>query len=246
MSTTVLLSITAALLLSYLIGSLQPSFLLGKAIKHVDIRDYGSGNSGATNAIRVFGFKFGMVCLLIDAAKGALVILAVKLLLGPEVLGSVGAAVLLQLVCGLCVILGHNHPFYMHFRGGKGVAASIGILLMIDWRLVLIAGIPALLLLVLTRIMSVASLTFETLCFAGLAVLCFHMEFYYGILLAAFCYPLISFWRHRANLVRLAHGEESRLWGKGSRNSGPVPKDDYEEAMEKLDEQSGVDLHHSR
>ena len=91
-----------------------------------------------------------------------------------------------------------------------------------------------------------APLTFETLCFAGLAVLCFHMEFYYGILLAAFCYPLISFWRHRANLVRLAHGEESRLWGKGSRNSGPVPKDDYEEAMDKLDEQSGVDLHHHR
>ena len=244
MSTTVLLSITVALLLSYLLGSLQPSYLLGKAIKHVDIRDYGSGNSGATNAIRVFGIKFGMVCLLIDAAKGALVILAVKLLLGPEVLGSVGAAVLLQLVCGLCVIVGHNHPFYMHFRGGKGVAASIGILLMIDWRLVLIAGVPALLLLVLTRIMSVASLTFEALCFVGLAILCFHMEFYYGILLAAFCYPLISFWRHRSNLVRLAHGEESRLWGKGSKKtSGEIPTDQYEAVMETLDKEHGVDLH---
>ncbi len=244
MSTTLLLSITGALLLSYLVGSLQPSYLLGKALKGVDIRDYGSGNSGATNAIRVFGFKFGMGCLLIDAAKGALVILAVMLLLGPAVVGSAGAAILLQLVCGLCVIIGHNHPFYMHFKGGKGVAASIGILLMIDWRLLLIAGIPALLVLVLSRIMSVASLTFEALCFVGLAILCFRMDFYYGILLAAFCYPLISFWRHRANLIRLAHGEESRLWGKGSKNSGVIPKDEYEEAMDKLDEQAGVDLHH--
>ena len=152
MSTTLILYIVLALLGSYLIGCLQPSYLLGKAIKHVDIRDYGSGNSGATNAIRVFGFKFGMVCLLIDAAKGALAVLLVKLFLGPDVVGSEGAAILLQLCCGLCVILGHNYPFYMHFRGGKGVAASIGILLMVDWRLILIAGIPALLVMVLSRI----------------------------------------------------------------------------------------------
>lgn len=244
MSTTVILAIVIALVGSYLIGSLQPSYLLGKAIKHVDVRDYGSGNSGATNAIRVFGIKFGMVCLLIDALKGLLAILLVKLFLGPDVLGSVGAARLLQLCCGLCVILGHNYPFYMQFRGGKGVAASIGILLMIDWRLLLIAGIPALLVMVLSRMMSVASLTFETLCFVGLAILCFHMDFYYGILLAAFCYPAMSFWRHRSNLVRIAHGEESRLWGKGSKNTGEIPKDQYEEAIEKLDQQAGVDLHH--
>ncbi len=224
MSTTKILYIILALVGSYVIGCLQPSYLLGKAIKHVDIRDYGSGNSGATNAIRVFGFKFGMVCLLIDALKGLVAVLLVKLFLGPDVVGSEGAAILLQLCCGLCVILGHNYPFYMHFRGGKGVAASIGILL--------------------SRMMSVASLTFETLCFVGLAILCFHMDFYYGILLAAFCYPAMSFWRHRSNLVRIAHGEESKLWGKGSKNTGEIPKDQYEEAMEKLDEQAGVDLHH--
>lgn len=235
MSTTVILFLILALLGSYLIGSLQPSYLLGKAIKHVDIRDYGSGNSGATNAIRVFGLPFGMTCLLIDALKGLVAILLVKLFLGPDVLGSEGAAILFQLCCGLCVILGHNYPFYMHFRGGKGVAASIGILLMIDWRLFLIAGIPALLILLIGRIMSVASLSFETLCFVGLAILCFHMDFYYLILLAAFCYPAMSFWRHRTNLVRLAHGEESRLWGKGSKHSEKVPKDHYDEAMENLD-----------
>ena len=230
MSTTKILYIILALVGSYVIGCLQPSYLLGKAIKHVDIRDYGSGNSGATNAIRVFGFKFGMVCLLIDALKGLVAVLLVKLFLGPDVVGSEGAAILLQLCCGLCVILGHNYPFYMHFRGGKGVAASIGILLMVDWRLFLIAGIPALLVMVLSRMMSVASLTFETLCFVGLAILCFHMDYKAGF--------------HRSNLVRIAHGEESKLWGKGSKNTGEIPKNQYEEAMEKLDEQAGVDLHH--
>lgn len=244
MSTTIY--IILALLGSYLIGCLQPSYLLGKAFKHVDIRDYGSGNSGATNAIRVFGFKFGMVCLLIDAAKGALAILLVKLFLGPDLLGSQGAATFLQLCCGFAVILGHNYPFYMHFRGGKGVAASIGILLMIDWRLLLIAGIPALLVMVLSRMMSVASLTFETLSFIGLTILNFHQPYFYGIALAALLYPAMSFWRHRSNLVRIAHGEESRLWGKGSKNTGKVPKDQYEEAMEKLDEQAGVHLHHNK
>ena len=94
MSTTVILFIILALLGSYLIGCLQPSYLLGKAIKHVDIRDYGSGNSGATNAIRVFGFKFGMVCLLIDALKGLLAVLLVKLFLGPGVAGGEGGALL--------------------------------------------------------------------------------------------------------------------------------------------------------
>ena len=241
METSTIIYIILALIGSYLLGSLQPSYLLGKALKHVDIRDYGSGNSGATNAIRVFGFKFGMVCLLIDAAKGALAVLLVKFLLG-SLLPTAGASTLLQLVCGLCVILGHNYPFYMHFRGGKGVAASIGILLSVDWRLVLIAGIPALIVMALSRTMSVASLSFETLSFVGLAILNLHESCYAGILVAALLYPAMSFWRHRSNLVRLAHGEESKLWGEGSKNSGQVPKDTYKDAMEKLDKAHGVDL----
>ena len=226
MSYTVLLSlqIMAAFVGSYLVGSIQPSYLFGKAVKHVDIRDYGSGNSGATNAIRVFGFKFGMLCLLIDAGKRALVVGLVKLLLGPERLGgSTSLAVLIQLICGIFVILGHNYPFYMHFRGGKGIAASLGIILVINWKIFLFAGIPALLVLLIFRIMSVASLTFELVVFILFTIVYYDTHDYYWITLAAAAYPFIAFFRHRNNLSRLVAGEEPRLWGKGS-NRGKTPK----------------------
>ena len=145
-----------SLVLSYLIGSFQSSYIFGKLLKKVDIRDYGSGNPGATNAIRVFGFKFGMACLIIDALKGVLAVYIVKTLFGADF-------ITLQLAAGIAAILGHNYPFYMGFKGGKGVAASLGIILFIDWRVFVFAGFPAILILLITRIMSVASLSFEFL-----------------------------------------------------------------------------------
>lgn len=223
MSSTVILTlkIIAALLCSYLLGSFQPSYLLGKAIKHVDIRDYGSGNSGATNAIRVFGAKFGFTCLAIDAGKGALAIGLVKIFLGPSVLGP-SLSTLLQLICGICVILGHNYPFYMNFRGGKGIAASLGIILVINWKVFLVAGIPSIAILLIFRIMSVASLSFEFLSFVMFAIFYFPYPNYIWITLAAAVYPVLAFYRHRNNLSRLVAGKEPRLWGKGS-NRGKTP-----------------------
>ena len=219
MSSTLVLTlkIIAALIGSYLLGSFQPSYLFGKAIKHVDIRNYGSGNSGATNAIRVFGFKFGMVCLLIDAGKGALAVGLVKIFLSPAVVGSESLCVLLQLISGIFVILGHNYPFYMHFRGGKGIAASLGIMLVINWKIFLIAAVPALLVLFIFRIMSVASLTFEFVVFVLFIIFYFSTPSFYWIVLAAAFYPFSSFYRHRNNLSRLVAGEEPKLWGKGSK-----------------------------
>ena len=222
------------IIVPYLLGSINPAILISKTVYHEDIRDFGSGNAGTTNMLRTYGKKAAIATFALDLAKAA-----VAVILGKLIWESDGGA-----LAGFFVMFGHMFPLDYRFRGGKGVAASIGILLMIDWRLVLIAGIPALLVMVISRMMSVASLTFETLCFVGLAVLCFHMDFYYGILLATFCYPAMSFWRHRSNLVRIAHGEESKLWGKGSKNTREIPKDQYEEDIEKLDEQAGVDMHH--
>lgn len=213
------------LVISYLIGSFQSSYIFGKLIKKTDIRNYGSGNPGATNAIRVFGLKFGLVVLLIDALKGAVAVMMVKY-------GFGSTSVALQLLAGMFCILGHNYPFYMGFKGGKGVAASLGIILMVDWRVFLIAGIPALIVMVITRIMSVASLTFE---FASLiAFFAFYLasgEFALIVLTAAL-YPLMSFYRHRKNIINLLEGKESRLWGKGvahidiEKENERKPKDD--------------------
>lgn len=201
----VLISIATA----YLLGSFQTSYIIGKLLKKVDIRDYGSGNPGATNAIRVFGTKFGMFVLVIDALKGALSIAVPKLLFG-------GTDIAAELLIGIFTIIGHNYPFYMGFKGGKGVAASIGIILMIDWRAFVFAGIPALIVLLITRTMSVASLSFEFLSFVSFFVLYFTDKNLFWIVITAALYPLMSFYRHRKNIINLIEGNEKKLWGKGS------------------------------
>lgn len=201
----VLISIAVA----YLLGSFQTSYLFGKLIKKVDIRNYGSGNPGATNAIRVFGTKFGMTVLIIDALKGVLAIAVPKFLFGSTDVAA-------ELLVGIFAIIGHNYPFYMGFKGGKGVAASIGIILMIDWRAFLIAGIPALIILVVTRTMSVASLSFEFLSFVSFFTLYFADKNLFWIVVTAALYPLMSFYRHRKNIINLLEGNEKKLWGKGS------------------------------
>ncbi len=197
--------------IAYLLGSFQTSYIIGKLVKRVDIRDYGSGNPGATNAIRVFGTRFGMLVLIIDALKGALSIIVPRLLFG-------GTDIAIELLVGIFTIIGHNYPFYMKFKGGKGVAASIGIILMVDWRAFLFAGIPALIILLITRIMSVASLSFEFLSFIAFFVLYFTDKNLFWIVITAALYPLISFYRHRKNIINLLEGNEKKLWGKGSEN----------------------------
>lgn len=195
--------------IAYLLGSFQTSYIIGKLIKKVDIRDYGSGNPGATNAIRVFGTKFGMLVLIIDALKGALSIVVPKFLFG-------GTDIAAELLIGIFTIIGHNYPFYMGFKGGKGVAASIGIILMIDWRAFVFAGIPALVILLVTRTMSVASLSFEFLSFIAFFVIYFTDKSLFWIVITAAFYPLMSFYRHRKNIINLIEGNEKKLWGKGS------------------------------
>lgn len=237
MSGTVLLTvkIIAVFAASYLLGSIQPSYILGKRLKHVDIRDFGSGNSGATNAIRVFGIRFGISCLLIDAAKGAVAILIAKYVFGPSVVEP-SISLILQLLSGLCVILGHNHPFYMDFQGGKGIAASIGVLLTIDYRLLFYAGIPAIIILIVFRYMSVASLSFEFLSFVAITALNFKSGHFYWIAITAALFPIIAFYRHKANIKRLANGTEPKLWTKKSDLKNDSGKEDYEKAVENLEE----------
>ena len=204
--------LTAAL--SYLIGSFQTSYIFGKAIKKKDIREYGSGNPGATNAMRVFGFKFGMVVLLIDALKGALTIVLVK-----YGFGCTDTALLL--LAGIFCIVGHNFPFYMGFKGGKGVAASLGIILVVDCKVFLFAGILALISLFAFRIMSIASLVFEFNTLLGFFLLYMTNDNFFWIIVTAAVYPLMSFYRHRRNLKNLVDGKEKKLWGEGSEHIIP-------------------------
>ena len=123
-----------AVLLSYLLGSVPIAYIYVKAMRGMDIRDYGSHNPGATNVMRVMGKKHGIVVLGLDMLKG---LLAVVLLspIGEAGLGAVWSPVLV----GMAAICGHNWPVWLRFHGGRGVATSAGVFLMLQWQSVIIA-----------------------------------------------------------------------------------------------------------
>ncbi|MCF0135875.1 MAG: glycerol-3-phosphate 1-O-acyltransferase PlsY [Lachnospiraceae bacterium] len=191
-------------LLGYTFGCLQWAYILGKISRQIDIRDYGSGNSGTTNALRVLGRKLGILTLVGDLMKTCLAVLAVTLLWGYD-------RKALLLWAGVGAILGHNFPFYMQFKGGKGVAVMIGLYAAADPRMLLIAGIPALILLGLTRYVSLSSITYMV----GLMVT--SLIFYSGIpgglevILLTFLMAGTTVVRHHANIQRLLNGTERKL-----------------------------------
>lgn len=207
------------LLLGYSFGCLQFAYFFGKLVKQIDIREYGSGNAGTTNAIRVLGTGWGVLTLFMDILKASCALLVAGLLFGR-------AEKALLLYCGIGVVLGHNYPFYMKFKGGKGVAATIGIFLVADLRLLMLAGIPALLVLWSSKYMSLASLTYMGLLVIG-SISLYHgsmagLEF---ILLTALL-AASGFYRHRENIVRLFEGRENKLGQKISSLSTKGVADD--------------------
>ncbi len=196
-----------SIVFGYALGCLSPSYFFGKKSKGIDIRQYGSGNAGTTNTIRVLGVKLGVITLILDILKAVLALVLCGLVYGFD-------QKVLQLSCGLGVLLGHNFPFYLQFKGGKGVASTIGIIAMVDWRILLIAGIPALLLLTWKKYVSLASLTFMALSTILSIPFYFGQEKGWVVMLLFAVIAGLSFWRHRGNIKRLIHGEERKLGQK--------------------------------
>ena len=194
-------------LIGYGFGCLQFAYILGHLLKGIDIRKYGSGNSGTTNAIRVLGTKIGITTLVLDIIKAVVALVIIALIWGYD-------QKQLLLWGGIGVVLGHNYHFYMQFKGGKGVAATIGIFLAADIRLLVLAGVPALILLATTKYMSLASLTYMLLLVVMAAI------FYIGTPIGIEVFALVvilsisGFWRHRANIKRLLRGEEVKMGQK--------------------------------
>lgn len=196
----------------YLFGLLQSGYFYGKAHK-IDIRNYGSGNSGTTNALRVMGAKAGAVVFLGDFLKSLLPCLMIRVLFRsqPEMV------YLLILYTGFGVILGHNYPFYLNFKGGKGIAATAGLIVATDLRMMLLCLVAFVLIIAVTRYVSLGSLVVATIFFVWLFL--FGRIGAYGLdqrLLPEFYIvtALISgqaFWRHRANIGRLVRGRENKI-----------------------------------
>jgi glycerol-3-phosphate acyltransferase PlsY len=136
-------------IISYFIGNISFAYILGKIFAKKDVREYGSGNAGATNAFRTFGKKVGALVFLGDVLKGVAAVL-----LGRYLGGQTGAY-----IAGAFVIIGHNWPVLLSFKGGKGVATTIGVMLFVNAKLTLICVIIGVVIIVITRTVSLGSIS---------------------------------------------------------------------------------------
>lgn len=188
------------LLIAYLIGSLSPSTFIAKYIYGFDIRTRGSGNPGSTNAYRTMGAKVALVTLILDVLKGSLGAILGYVFISPE----------FSPYTGLLAVLGHNFPFYLGFKGGKGVATSIGVAAVIAPKVLLVCAAFGLIVLFITKMVSAGSLT-------GFVVLLF-VAFYINITNGVNSYVIVfmilsilNIYRHRANIKRLFDGTENKI-----------------------------------
>jgi acyl phosphate:glycerol-3-phosphate acyltransferase len=197
-----LMAAAISVVIGYLLGSISFSFLIGKLGKGIDIREHGSGNAGATNTLRVLGKRAAISVLLLDVLKGVLAVWIGKWL-APDIEW-------VPILSGLASIIGHNWPIFFGFRGGKGIATTIGVVATLCFLPALIAGLIAILSIVFTRYVSLGSLIFTVL----LPVMVWWMDRGEYILIASVAIMIFAFVRHRSNIVKLAQGRENKLGSK--------------------------------
>jgi glycerol-3-phosphate acyltransferase PlsY len=198
--------ILICLVFGYCFGCISTGYMVGKANK-IDIRKYGSGNAGTTNALRTLGWKAGLVTFLGDALKAILPILLIRFVIFPDA----KAISLLMLYTGLGVVLGHNFPFWLHFKGGKGIAATGGVMLAFDWRLAIAALLVFSLIVIITRYVSLGSLVISILLPIWIII------FYPGnlhMIIVGVIFTLSAFVKHRSNIKRLINGTENKIGQK--------------------------------
>ena len=201
-------------IIAYCIGSINSSVILSKKMAGFDIREKGSGNAGSTNMLRSVGKKAALLTLICDILKGVIAIV-IAIIIG-KIAKNSNKELLLQ-IAGIAVVIGHTFPVFFGFKGGKGVATSLGILLISNWKIGLICLVFALILIVLTRMVSLGSCAAAVL----FPVLTLFINdsytvltegksgssyFIYSIILA-----IIVLYNHRTNIKRLLNGTENKL-----------------------------------
>ncbi|MAT14927.1 MAG: acyl-phosphate glycerol 3-phosphate acyltransferase [Planctomyces sp.] len=217
---------TAALLvglLAYLCGSLPFAYLVGKWIGGIDIRTIGSGNVGATNIGRTMGTRWGIFVLVLDALKGLLPVALLPLLFSDP---SNANFVHLKVIAAVFAIIGHMCPVWLRFRGGKGVATALGVVLVLSPWGSLGAVIAFAIVFGWKRIVSIASIfgviAFGIAHFIAIGGDAFN-EIYWSLSIFSIAAPLLIIWRHRSNIARLMRGEE------GAFVSGKIPPEPEEQ-----------------
>ena len=197
------------LIVAYLLGSISFSVIFSKKMAGFDVREKGSGNAGSTNMLRSVGKKAALYTLICDVLKGVVAVLF-AIIVG-KIAKNVDRELLVQ-IAGIAVVIGHTFPIFFGFKGGKGVATSLGVLLITNWNIGLICLLFALVLMVLTRIVSLGSIAAAilfpvlTICLPHTAYLVDGNYIIFSILMGAFV-----IYNHRSNVKRLLTGTENKL-----------------------------------
>ena len=207
-------------IIAYLIGSVNFSVLISKKMAGFDVRERGSGNAGTTNMLRSVGKKAAAITLVCDILKGV-VSIVIAIIVG-NVAKNLDRELLLQ-IAGIAVVLGHTFPIFFGFKGGKGVATSLGVLLMSNWQIGLICLVFAVVLMVLTRMVSLGSCAAAVL----FPVLTLFINQHYTVLTDGksgrvyFVYSvilaIIVLYNHRSNIKRILNGTENKLSFKNTK-----------------------------
>lgn len=214
-----MLNLLTILVLSYLVGSIPTSILVSKRVKGIDIRNHGSGNAGGTNVMRVLGWKYGVLVILLDALKGAIAVLVVASLFYGNFPFSNQTPfddfTLVQILAGISAVLGHIWTIFAGFKGGKGIATALGFMLTVATIDMLLAMAVFLLVVSISRYISLGSI----LAAVSVPVIMFIRSDVFGatitgygtILPFAIVLALLVIYTHRANVQRLLNGNENRV-----------------------------------
>lgn len=193
------IQIFLSMFIGYLLGCIQSAFLLGRLVSKIDIRDHGSGNAGASNITSTLGLQYGAIVGLVDVLKGFFAVLVVRWIYP----GSPDLAYL----AGLMAVVGHIFPFYLKFRGGKGVAALVGMMFGVNWRLgvlfVLLVAVPAF----ITDYIVAGSFT----TFIALPIATYYGGYMTFSVLFSLVLTVLCFYLHRGNIKRILAGEELKI-----------------------------------
>ena len=198
-------------IIAYAIGSINFSVLISKKIAGFDVREKGSGNAGSTNVLRAVGIKAAVITLICDILKGIVAVL-IAVLLG-NIVGDIDKSLLVQ-IAGILVVIGHTFPIFFQFKGGKGVATSLGVLLITNWKIGLICLTFALVIIIITKMVSMGSM--------GAAILFPVLTIFIGdsfiVPATGFKYLIFSIilavfviFNHRENIKRIMNGTENKL-----------------------------------
>ncbi|HEI7342386.1 TPA: glycerol-3-phosphate 1-O-acyltransferase PlsY [Staphylococcus aureus] len=197
--------IIVMLLLNYLIGAFPSGFVIGKLFFKKDIRQFGSGNTGATNSFRVLGRPAGFLVTFLDIFKGFITVFF-PLWLPVHADGPISTFFTNGLIVGLFAILGHVYPVYLKFQGGKAVATSAGVVLGVNPILLLILAIIFFIVLKIFKYVSLASIVAAICCVIGSLIIQDYI-----LLVVSFLVSIILIIRHRSNIARIFRGEEPKI-----------------------------------